>query len=547
VVRRSALVIVVAIGLALTGMAPATAAFTVLVTGTTATITGTGGQDVLVLGKQANNLTHDGSADWDAVTPGEQTLADDPATSMTINAGDGVDVVVVGSPGDVFASTITVHGEGGVDFITLNAGGGGADVVTINGNNLVGAGTGHVIWDDTTDQVNVRTGGGADVVTVAATPTSPQVLVYGEDGDDKLALANGVGLGGNGTYKGGPGTDTLDFSAYTTPVAVDLGQTAKFVALLTAAKAVPPSGNVATADAELEFSDLASNTFGYGVFMDGLTAAQITDAHIHGGAPGTNGGVLLPIGAGATWSDPDLPAGTLPSTEVASTTDADITEPALRGGNTYVDVHSAAGDIRGQLTLHPQDGYGGSATGMLREFTVENVIGGSGNDTFKSSVPGNVFACGAGLDSATTGAGDAVIGCETVNGVSTTPNPPTPTPTTPVGSISQLKPKVSAKGAKVTLDTGATAACPVAATAACTATVSATATVGKKALTLGKGTVPVATGQSATLSIKVSKKALKSWRKAGKLKVTVTVTLTVPGGTPAAVTQTVKLKAPPRT
>ncbi len=72
------------------------------------------------------------------------------------------------------------------------------------------------------------------------------------------------------------------------------------------------------------------------------TGVKATAAHIHEGAPGKNGGVVVPL----TKSGDDgwtVPAG-------AKLTDAQYA--AFRAGNLYVNVHSDAnkdGEIRGQL------------------------------------------------------------------------------------------------------------------------------------------------------------------------------------------------------
>jgi hypothetical protein len=72
-----------------------------------------------------------------------------------------------------------------------------------------------------------------------------------------------------------------------------------------------------------------------------------TMAHIHGAAPGENGGVLVPLfreDKGEGFS------GVL--TEGSTTVEADVIE-AIRAGNAYVNVHTQTnprGEIRGQLT-----------------------------------------------------------------------------------------------------------------------------------------------------------------------------------------------------
>ena len=72
------------------------------------------------------------------------------------------------------------------------------------------------------------------------------------------------------------------------------------------------------------------------------TGVAGTMAHIHQGAPGTNGGVAVPLAKSGdnTWS---VPAG-------AKLNDAQY--EAFKVGNLYVNVHSAAhggGEIRGQI------------------------------------------------------------------------------------------------------------------------------------------------------------------------------------------------------
>jgi hypothetical protein len=531
--RRGLLVILVAAVLALAGVSPAQAASSSALVGTTATVTLTGnGFEPVSIGKVGANLTLNNSLDWDSATAGDQMLPDTAAAHVVIDGSTdslAVDTIAIGTPGTTLAASFTINGAAGTDFVFVYPGGSGADMVTVSGNSLDGPDVGHVAWSATTDQVDVRTGDGADLFSVTSTPTSPQLFLFGEGDDDTLKLANGTALssapGTDSAFRGGPGTDTVDYSAWTTPVSVDLGKTARFEADLTAASAVPPSADVATAFADVEFN-LPAATFDFELDAGGLTAAQITDAHIHAGAAGSNGAVILPIGAGSTWVNPG--AGTTPKTELTAATDPDITEPALRAGNTYVDIHSAAGDIRGQLTLDPEEGYGGSGTGVPGLFTVENVIGGSGNDTLKGSVPHNSFDCGPGQDTVSVDATDALVHCDKGG----------------TGVITPVKPKAKAKGKKVTIDTGAKATCPVTAPSACTLTATATAKLGKKSASFGTFTAAPGAGSSSPIVLKVPKKTVKAWQKAGKAKITFTITITVPDGTGSTVATTVKVKFP---
>jgi CHRD domain len=79
----------------------------------------------------------------------------------------------------------------------------------------------------------------------------------------------------------------------------------------------------------------------------------VTDAHIHIGAFGVGGGVVIPFGPGNT-------AGT-PNTISGSVVDPDVSNALANPANYYVNIHTSAfgaGAIRGQL---PEPG----AVGLL--------------------------------------------------------------------------------------------------------------------------------------------------------------------------------------
>jgi hypothetical protein len=95
-------------------------------------------------------------------------------------------------------------------------------------------------------------------------------------------------------------------------------------------------------------SSNASASGSFTVGKDGAVKGSVTTkgvqgtmAHLHQGAKGQNGGVIIPLTkSGDTYTAPDS----------AKLTEAQMS--AFKAGNLYVNVHSAAhkgGEIRGQL------------------------------------------------------------------------------------------------------------------------------------------------------------------------------------------------------
>ena len=119
------------------------------------------------------------------------------------------------------------------------------------------------------------------------------------------------------------------------------GQLVNFAATLSGSEEVPARVTPATGTATATL-DTATNFFTLNYSFSGLLGPQ-TDAHIHGGAAGTNGAVLFHLGLGSPNS--------------FSTTLTDLQESRLLAGLWYVNVHSTvfpAGEIRGQLQPVPE-------------------------------------------------------------------------------------------------------------------------------------------------------------------------------------------------
>ena len=119
-------------------------------------------------------------------------------------------------------------------------------------------------------------------------------------------------------------------------------------ATLNGASEVPAVTTAATGEGWVIISS-DNTTVTYFVEYSGLSGA-LAAAHIHTGAPGVAGGVILPLAAG-----PSPMFGTLTSADFkpsGSVTTFAEALAAIRGGTTYFNLHTAAnpgGEIRGQI------------------------------------------------------------------------------------------------------------------------------------------------------------------------------------------------------
>jgi hypothetical protein len=124
-----------------------------------------------------------------------------------------------------------------------------------------------------------------------------------------------------------------------------------YIAQLSSANEIPalPGGASGTAT-----FTLTGKSFSYNVSVNGLSGNAVA-SHIHGGAAGTNGGILVPFDAAAVQSG-QVASGTVDLTQPVSNGTTSISGDSLltllNSGQLYTNVHTAAnpgGEIRGQI------------------------------------------------------------------------------------------------------------------------------------------------------------------------------------------------------
>ncbi len=358
------------------------------------------------------------------VRTGMGTVSFFTVDTVALNAGIGANTIGVTATNSV--TTTILNGNSAIDAFSISNTGAAASV-QVNG-------------ADAADVVNVfataaggvtelNGGPGGDDFNVgpagsAANPIQGAVGVKGEAGADTLSFGVGVSLAG-GTFDGGTEIDELDYSDYTTPVAVNLGLSSNGLnATLQGTQQAPVASSIAAGTATITNYNAFSKTFDLSVTVTDLAPADITGFHIHRGVVGTNGPIIIDLQAlGAP-----VPAGTgftFTAVGVSLATSLDggaANEAAFLGGITYLNIHTAAapgGLIRGQIfTSANVNLAAGTATGTAGISNVENAQGGSGNDGLVGSfaanildgLAGNDILVGApGADSVFGGANDDVV------------------------------------------------------------------------------------------------------------------------------------------
>lgn len=145
-----------------------------------------------------------------------------------------------------------------------------------------------------------------------------------------------------------------------------------FLASINGASEVPSNGSTGVGFAQLTI--LTATDFQLIVSFSSAVSANTTAAHIHTGAPGVNGPVLIDLATAAFTGTRTITGTTTPSVNGTFTgQSAFIT--ALNTGTHYLNFHNATfpgGEVRGNLVAAPEPGtlclglLGAGALGLRR-------------------------------------------------------------------------------------------------------------------------------------------------------------------------------------
>ncbi len=365
------------------------------------TLTGGAGNDTLIGGAGNNTINGNGGTDTVDYSAASAAVTVNLLTGTASNGEGGTDTLssIENAIGSAFNDTLIAGnsgaklvGNGGND--TLTGGTGNDTLVGGAGNNIIDGGAGNDIVDYSAApgaiNINLATGTGSNGYGGTDTLSNVESVVGGA-GDDTItagsASATLFGNGGNDTLIGGAGNDTFITGSGNNIVNGGAGINTVDYSSVSAALNV----NLLTST--------ASN--GYGG-----TDTLYNIENVLGGA----GNDIIIAGNVASklfgnGGNDTLTGGAANDTLVGGAGNNIING---NGGTDTVDYSAAPGAVTVNLaTGTASNGYGG--TDMLS--SIENAIGGSGNDTLIATSVGSKLVGNGGSDTLTGGAGnDTLVG-----------------------------------------------------------------------------------------------------------------------------------------
>ncbi|WP_237607275.1 CHRD domain-containing protein [Roseimaritima sediminicola] len=305
-------------------------------------------------------------------------LGADSALNLDPNIDPGVDAEF-GTPGDEDWYRVVAERTGTLDFqvyfhqqgALANGraglpGAGDLDIAVFDADGLVNgvplaiAGSGAFGTNDTDDDERVR------IPAVAGQTYYLRVVGAGLPAGDNLNASGAINAYNVSVVNDAPAT----------PFDLELADN---LTILTGDQEVPAVATNANGTANFQY-DAAANTFDLDLFVAGLELADTTDdpellfAHIHRGAVGANGPVIVTLSAGVGgWVQE--PSGIRLRLDDAPFSGAAADIAALLAGDTYINVHSTAnpgGEVRGQIAIQNVLGVSDSGRSQFDNVTQDN-------------------------------------------------------------------------------------------------------------------------------------------------------------------------------